>query len=179
MEFYRGVRHRKAIYRARFQFPTGWNSTFEREQIELQKAFQFPTGWNSTRMAQRGLGCKVGFNSQRDGILPCFYRLDQIYFLVSIPNGMEFYSIRPSLWLLLAEFQFPTGWNSTQKTQTTKAKPIVSIPNGMEFYNDKIAIINENIEFQFPTGWNSTFNLYHSGNDSKVFQFPTGWNSTF
>ena len=54
--------------------------------------FQFPTGWNSTRP-----------------ILCCFW----CSFVVSIPNGMEFYtrckfiSIEPSL------FQFPTGWNST------------------------------------------------------------------
>ena len=55
-----------------FQFPTGWNSTF----VDLRRSwnsllFQFPTGWNSTRND--------------------FLRYTRLN--VSIPNGMEFYTL--------------------------------------------------------------------------------------
>ena len=98
---------------------------------------------------------------------------------VSIPNGMEFYSLRG----------------------VRTARPIkVSIPNRMEFYpiteREKWQAFKE---FQFPTGWNSTllkmasiithssFNSQRDGilllasslcENLPVFQFPTGWNST-
>ena len=77
-----------------FQFPTGWNSTQNLEEIfapfkfcfnsqrdgilpscksfgkSLNSTFQFPTGWNSTHMHASVLGASyVSFNSQRDGIL--------------------------------------------------------------------------------------------------------------
>ena len=75
----------------KFQFPTGWNSTYVKENqaeveysfnsqrdgillvlgifLAISKLFQFPTGWNSTDLKRYD----VGFS------------------LVSIPNGMEFY----------------------------------------------------------------------------------------
>ena len=118
-----------------FQFPTGWNSTLVKdEKGNPQEMFQFPTGWNST------------FPSYRTAY----------QFVVSIPNGMEFYfkfSMPGYGWNL---FQFPTGWNSTPRTckawknlycfnsqrdgilrKKSKSRypiPGVSIPNGMEFY---------------------------------------------
>ena len=98
----------------RFQFPTGWNSTdvpmfasdnpirfnSQRDGILLSlipviafpRGFQFPTGWNSTK-PRRSYG-----------------RARQI---VSIPNGMEFY---------------------TRHLAASKACEKVSIPDGMEFY---------------------------------------------
>ena len=39
----------------------------------------------------------VSFNSQRDGILPYTYNLDDHFDWVSIPNGMEFY-LEPEIW---------------------------------------------------------------------------------
>ena len=99
----------------RFQFPTGWNSTIAM-MIDPEKfnVFQFPTGWNSTYK-------------------PSAYR--QAY-KVSIPNGMEFYTmsrlalliwkgsfnsqrdgilhgVLESMTAVGIRFQFPTGWNST------------------------------------------------------------------
>ena len=38
-------------------------------------------------------------------------------------------------------FQFPTGWNSTNKTATQSCQMVVSIPNGMEFYNYSSGIL--------------------------------------
>ena len=73
------------------------------------------------------------FNSQRDGILPTASKSTAA----------------------LKSFQFPTGWNSTQKS-------------------DYILV---NVKFQFPTGWNSTITHIIAVN-IFVFQFPTGWNST-
>ena len=120
---------------------------------------------------------------------------------VSIPNGMEFYSRH-----LLSEpgsnaqFQFPTGWNSTERLRSSPAQiesfnsqrdgilppsPIcrtlprrVSIPNGMEFYRF----------LSVPSF--SLYNRFNSQRDGILlfkatqlaqttkFQFPTGWNST-
>ena len=54
-------------------------------------------------------GC---FNSQRDGILLSIKRIFHLTVL----------------------FQFPTGWNSTLRLWTARARICVSIPNGMEFY---------------------------------------------
>ena len=59
-----------------------------------------------------GIVIGVGFNSQRDGILPTSY-------LSSLCHKM---------------FQFPTGWNSTFCLFALVSFSVVSIPNGMEFY---------------------------------------------
>ena len=75
--------------------------------------FQFPTGWNST--------ISTIFSS--------------LCFLVSIPNGMEFYT--------------PFCWS--------RLSTPVSIPNGMEFYLIRVVIGVICKGFQFPTGWNSTY----------------------
>ncbi len=54
---------------AKFQFPTGWNSTEPADDRKVEIPFQFPTGWNST-----------------------FYHWScRRMYPVSIPNGMEFY----------------------------------------------------------------------------------------
>ena len=104
----------KSGFIGQFQFPTGWNST----KLYLSKmintcAFQFPTGWNSTFLEAECKKTVKSFNSQRDGILQ--YRLCSSFSSrkVSIPNGMEFYSLHS-----------PAPW----------AIKSVSIPNGMEFY---------------------------------------------
>ena len=83
----------------------------------------------------------ICFNSQRDGILRLRARISHALQVVSIPNGMEFYSVPllSDIWLI--GFQFPTGWNST------KAQTICH---------------NTCILFQFPTGWNSTAGRFRS-----------------
>ena len=76
----------------KFQFPTGWNSTFrgfycffgccfvsipngmkfyDLGNLNILKdfEFQFPTGWNSTEVRREFHPSKWRFNSQRDGIL--------------------------------------------------------------------------------------------------------------
>ncbi|WP_298977699.1 hypothetical protein [uncultured Campylobacter sp.] len=53
--------------------------------------FQFPTGWNSTKNKQGEVQASRGFNSQRDGILLKTSRAKFRQAGVSIPNGMEFY----------------------------------------------------------------------------------------
>ncbi len=119
--------------------------------------FQFPTGWNSTISSGTITAKDMGFNSQRDGILhaanpkfrasySCFnsqrdgilrfppYRA-AYQFIVSIPNGMEFYIVSSPSIIILFSFQFPTGWNSTKR-----------------FF----LLVHIIRMFQFPTGWNST-----------------------
>ena len=91
---------------------------------------------------------------------------------------MEFYLAYQHKKPPVNEFQFPTGWNSTDLSK---------------FFNS----FRE--KFQFPTGWNSTFHApivyrvarsFNSQRDGILprvgkkgrpflsFQFPTGWNST-
>ena len=120
--------------------------------------FQFPTGWNSTKTKNIKKMIWIGFNSQRDGILPSQNGSRKSFVFVSIPNGMEFYA-RTVLKLL--------------------AKACVSIPNGMEFYDDIPSEFSRSFEeFQFPTGWNSTGFAILLFMILTMFQFPTGWNST-
>ena len=118
--------------------------------------FQFPTGWNSTKR----------------------HRHSKQLWVVSIPNGMEFYKTAVTI---------------------TSIRDTVSIPNGMEFYNLYKFFNSFREKFQFPTGWNSTtpklmrkrplsrFNSQRDGIllnelneavEGGTFQFPTGWNST-
>ena len=75
------------------------------------------------------------FNSQRDGILPDKGFIIRRLYLVSIPNGMEFYLFLWRYCIVSILFQFPTGWNSTNDTNVRS---------------------KDQREFQFPTGWNST-----------------------
>ena len=77
-----------------------------------------------------------GFNSQRDGILRVVLAFLFFYNLVSIPNGMEFYSI-PKLKQIHAKKRF----NSQRDGILLREKEFRSSVSG---------------RFQFPTGWNST-----------------------
>ena len=123
------------------------------------------------------LGQNLCFNSQRDGILPFQAVRNILLGLVSIPNGMEFYSLKRLPISQISLFQFPTGWNSTIGSLENPAGIWVSIPNGMEFYR-----IRKRRPFSI-----SSFNSQRDGilqdsvslfKDSRKFQFPTGWNST-
>ena len=134
--------------------------------LQQQKVakFQFPTGWNSTISPENWSIILSGFNSQRDGILRLSDSLLPRNSYVSIPNGMEFYqgcrlyrrlfrcfnsqrdgillfSFRSDL-LKFPLFQFPTGWNSTLLSNAVFPATV----------------------FQFPTGWNSTdkYHLYEA-----------------
>ena len=61
---------------------------------QLQQMFQFPTGWNSTLAVTPTNTPNPRFNSQRDGILQnCIAPKIYQAYTVSIPNGMEFYSL--------------------------------------------------------------------------------------
>ena len=113
MEFYAPASSKRFDCK-RFQFPTGWNSTASFPQsLSRSKRFQFPTGWNSTLALKSSSPTTLSFNSQRDRILRVQINLSEIIKIVSIPNGMEFYRSRTNTMLLIIEFQFPTGWNST------------------------------------------------------------------
>ena len=134
MEFY-AVNVCVFVTNRAFQFPTGWNSTLIADKLTcIFDAFQFPTGWNSTSRAALSALLAAGFNSQRDGILrstalfgngrwrfqfPTGWNstnilgLKQRGWIVSIPNGMEFYCRNRAYTWLVMSFQFPTGWNST------------------------------------------------------------------
>ena len=202
MKFYTLKIYIKQLFR-RFQFPTGWNSTFcvhisqrspsrfnsQRDEILLfllgvslimLRVFQFPTGWNSTQTSDIPSSHTRSFNSQRDEILQSnFDNLAQ--------RWKSFNSQRDEILPIdaLAE----------------ELRNEVSIPNGMKFYDTQS---NQPIEtasgFQFPTGWNSTefraslqslkLRGFNSQRDEILlammsmycrygeFQFPTGWNST-
>ncbi len=113
--------------------------------------FQFPTGWNSTKVPDTFPSEAIGFNSQRDGILPSISNILTFIDTVSIPNGMEFYAIRTGQLELMPKFQFPTGWNSTKE----------------------LLLDDSRLEFQFPTGWNSTLYLRIFATSSPV-SIPNG-----
>ena len=164
-----------------FQFPTGWNSTYILKYLALiSKPFQFPTGWNSTLYIFVHKPTTNGFNSQRDGILP----ENPFKWLVTIAsfNSQRDGILRSSELLIMnywgcfnsqrdgilqstiqhrvvfqKPFQFPTGWNSTDKLFYTEPRKAL---------------------FQFPTGWNSTRSILLHRRNTSMFQFPTGWNST-
>ena len=92
MEFYYGEIEKYAAFDG-FQFPTGWNSTYDiRFSAIRHSEFQFPTGWNSTlKFAQHSLGAgfqfPTGWNST-----PGKNGKHKYQEAVSIPNGMEFYN---------------------------------------------------------------------------------------
>ena len=127
---------------------------------------------------------------------------DSDKFDISIPNGMEFYTLRRYLWphsqrfnsqrdgilpLILIIFPFkihifvsiPNGmefylWRFKASLQSLR----VSIPNGMEFYSaDECARVRI-VKVSIPNGMEfyaiDTKLLRHA----VLFQFPTGWNST-
>ena len=122
--------------------------------------------------------------------------------LVSIPNGMEFYTLAKTASLAVPMFQFPTGWNSTKELLKFGVKIDVSIPNGMEFYLNSTILSERSkcfnsqrdgilqLSFQrrvYWKGWVSIPNgmefykasSYLSYRRRSKFQFPTGWNSTY
>ena len=141
-----------------FQFPTGWNSTgTTTNRYSNQSGFQFPTGWNSTLRPEHSPQLGMGFNSQRDGILP-----DR--FITASSVCVRFNSQRDGILLKLK--------------QALRYMPYVSIPNGMEFYCKILGNLHTEPEFQFPTGWNSTRSACDQTSGREEFQFPTGWNST-
>ena len=100
-----------------FQFPTGWNSTYFGKNLEMGNDVSIPNGMEFYLISSGFSFSQLCFNSQRDGILrspPKFNvrsfkgfqfptgwnstkrtRAYCSYSLVSIPNGMEFYAIRP------------------------------------------------------------------------------------
>ena len=121
---------------------------------------------------------QICFNSQRDGILRCGVQGQTKAEVFQFPTGWNSTARSQRRRKGDAEFQFPTGWNSTYARVLRRRDPLV---------------------FQFPTGWNSTrsasltsprhqsFNSQRDGilqaqavcyNTSILFQFPTGWNST-
>jgi len=124
----------------------------------------------------------------------------QSYPLVSIPNGMEFYSGLCSVWLCFLRFNSQRdGILQNVVKEATKMLLLVSIPNGMEFYlsfpHQVLAFYSVSIpngmEF-YPTIFSissskRSFNSQRDGilpkiifwnDDTRGFQFPTGWNST-
>jgi len=114
MEFYRNDKafsqsHREVSIPNGMEFYLTFLGLFSKSLM-----FQFPTGWNSTITDWYFLAFQNCFNSQRDGILLYLHRKALHYvWLVSIPNGMEFYRTNFMSAFIASMFQFPTGWNST------------------------------------------------------------------
>ena len=101
------------ILQITFQFPTGWNSTENLQNMIASAMVSIPNGMEFYAFGYTDqVFAAKSFNSQRDGILH---------------KGI-FASIKKAL------FQFPTGWNSTQLIKQRASRFVVSIPNGMEFY---------------------------------------------
>ena len=145
----------------------------------LRARFQFPTGWNSTKNQRLFFDICIGFNSQRDGILRLQTAVEvaQIWGFNSQRDGI----LRRGKILVYQPltFQFPTGWNSTFCIWSWKCRfrcfnsqrDGILLKNGVDYYTlDK--------RFQFPTGWNSTNPGSGKTYFAVKFQFPTGWNST-
>ena len=106
-------------------------------------------------------------------------------FAVSIPNGMEFYLNEGDSVILIAAFQFPTGWNSTlgliergenddcfnsqrdgillwRAGREAKTRD-VSIPNGMEFYPAGAGLPRAAKSVSIPNGMEFYFRAYREG----------------
>ncbi len=156
MEFYTQKQFKLSDY-GLFQFPTGWNSTKPRQNtqhhhsvsipngmecyllissmnISLVSLFQFPTGWNSTDalILVCGAGLRFQFPTGWNSTLLLSSLL--VIYLVSIPNGMEFYqkAETESEWNKM--FQFPTGWNSTGMDKNfRRLARDVSIPKEIDY----------------------------------------------
>ena len=91
MEFY----SEKALYNELIaRFNSQRDGILLRQSLPLVTGlgFQFPTGWNSTVTNCVDLKEQERFNSQRDGILRWDNTTYTKEILVSIPNGMEFYT---------------------------------------------------------------------------------------
>ena len=135
MEFYGLYSGLQPKMRVLYKRKDGFYGLYSGLQQQKVAKFQFPTGWNSTISPENWSIILSGFNSQRDGILRLSDSLLPRNSYVSIPNGMEFYqgcrlyrrlfrcfnsqrdgillfSFRSDL-LKFPLFQFPTGWNST------------------------------------------------------------------
>ena len=102
-----------------------------------------------------------------------------VTFLVSIPNGMEFYPIEQVSFTLGHTFQFPTGWNSTKR-------PLRWVQSCHCFNSQRDGILLGKI-----SATRANYFCFNSQRDgilrslkcSRIgelgrFQFPTGWNST-
>ena len=121
-----------------FQFPTGWNSTHftplgieiytcfnsQRDGI-LQKVFEFfklrlrvsiPNGMEfySKLLMKKPSLTSVSIPNGMEFYYAIF-RINVRQRRVSIPNGMEFYPTTAPNQTKQQPFQFPTGWNSTQR----------------------------------------------------------------
>ena len=100
-------------------------------------------GFNSQRdgilpCENASLSAKSGFNSQRDGILPELPRpadFEDISFNSQRDGILRAAYVADTF--APGMFQFPTGWNSTISANTLLLKDSVSIPNGMEFYHTR------------------------------------------
>ena len=192
MEFYSAIFNILSGRYSAFQFPTGWNSTRvknlrqliatvsipngmefyydEGSRIAVLKRFQFPTGWNSTRKIAiitpnllvsipNGMEFygevwdksqnKCSFNSQRDGILHGKGDGSTTGDEFQFPTGWNSTNSSFLKELLSLLFQFPTGWNSTKAVAKKIRNIFVSIPNGMEFYFKTPASVSA------PDGFNS------------------------
>ena len=76
---------------------------------------------------------------------------------ISIPNGMEFYTSCDYSELYEAQFQFPTGWNST-------VIEFCKFSSSTSFNSQRDGILQKD--------------SFYAQSGSSTFQFPTGWNST-
>ena len=92
MEFY-AAKNTKFSFFILVSIPNGMEfyGSHRQHLREPRNLFQFPTGWNSTKQRNQAFLMKSSFNSQRDGIPPKWHRHSKQLRIVSIPNGMEFY----------------------------------------------------------------------------------------
>ena len=99
---------------------------------------------------------------------------------VSIPNGMEFYSIDGVSFGEFKKVSIPNGmefyaiWIGRILIQS-----VVSIPNRMEFYANNSYDDADKIGFNSQRDGILRCLCSHGDGDKKMFQFPTGWNSTW
>ena len=107
-----------------------------------------------------------------------FKAVQKKLFVVSIPNGMEFYTKTALGNLRSASFNSQRDGILLPIKRRLRSKMNVSIPNGMEFYifwaGDRSAVFarfNSQRDEILPSRVSIAFIL-------ALFQFPTGWNST-
>ena len=139
------------------------------------KLFQFPTGWNSTQEKARSRYFKFmvsipnGMEFYASG--SDYVRFDN----VSIPNGMEFYTS-------ILSFGLPSmaGFNSQRDGILPRVKfppnfgPRVSIPNGMEFYFKWIFWFWSLVYVSIPNGMEFYFLTYSCTSRPQTVSIPNG-----
>ena len=152
----RSPQRQRRLCQAKFQFPTGWNSTSRYPLIPSCTLVSIPNGMEFYERVATSRRIRGSFNSQRDGILRSITAPYDCQAIVSIPNGMEFY---------LSFIPLPFGRGSFNSQRDGILRVLIAFaPTARASFNSQRdgILLNfckqaiHDLVFQFQTGWNST-----------------------